>query len=279
MTTVLPADIDAAGQQRGEADRPARLDHQLQLPKRKSHRRADFRVGSGDALREQPAVDGEGDFAGDQGHQRIADAVAFSAMRLAFSRAQRTRMIVKGFRFGRHQLGPRIARLDRGSDAGHQAAAGGRRHHDVGRDAKCRHVVGDFPPHRTLAGDHQGIVIGRYQRGAALAGDVAGDGFAVLAVAVVQHDLGAIGLGALALGERRVGGHHDGRLHVQDPRRRRHALGVIAGRERDHAAAARAQRDRRQLVEGAAELERSGPLQHFRFQEDPGSDTLVERGR
>ena len=70
--------------------------------------------------------------------------------------------------------------------------------------------------------------------------------------------------------------HHDGRAHAEDLRRRRDALGVIAGGERDHAAAALVLRDRRQLVEGAAELERAGPLQHFRFQEDPRPDALVE---
>ena len=54
---------------------------------------------------------------------------------------------------------------------------------------------------------------------------------------------------------------------------------MVAGGERDHAAAARAFRDRRQLVEGAAELERAGPLQHFRLQEHAGSDALVEHRR
>ena len=37
-------------------------------------------------------------------------------------------------------------------------------------------------------------------------------------------------------------------------------------------------RDRGQLVEGAAELERSGPLQHFRLQKDLGPDAFVENG-
>jgi hypothetical protein len=45
----------------------------------------------------------------------------------------------------------------------------------------------------------------------------------------------------------------------------------------DDAATARGWRDRRQLVESTAELERSGPLQHFRLQENPGSGAFVER--
>ena len=71
-----------------------------------------------------------------------------------------------------------------------------------------------------------------------LLGDLAGDGLAILAVAVVQHDLGAVGLGALALGQRRVRRHHDGRRHAQDLRRLGNALGMVAGGERDDAAGA-----------------------------------------
>ena len=55
---------------------------------------------------------------------------------------------------------------------------------------------------------------------------------------VVLYDRGAIGLGALALGQRRIGRHHDGCLHAENFCRRRHALGVVAGGKRHHAAAA-----------------------------------------
>ena len=51
--------VDAAGQQGREADRAARLDHQLQFAKNKSDRGSDFGVRGGDALGEQPAVDRE----------------------------------------------------------------------------------------------------------------------------------------------------------------------------------------------------------------------------
>jgi hypothetical protein len=53
---------------------------------------------------------------------------------------------------------------------------------------------------------------------------------------------------------------------------------MVAGRERDHAAAASVLRYGGQLVEGAAELERPGPLQHFGLQEDLGPDALIENG-
>ena len=106
MTTFLPLDVDAAGQQRREADRAAGLDHQFQFAKGKSDRGADFGVGGGDALREQLAVDGEGDLAGHRGHQRIADGAALGAVRLAFAGAQRARVIVELFGFAGHHHAP-----------------------------------------------------------------------------------------------------------------------------------------------------------------------------
>jgi hypothetical protein len=51
----------------------------------------------------------------------------------AVSGAQRETMIVIAFGFGDDQSGLRKARLDGGCNAGNQSAAGGRRHHDVGR--------------------------------------------------------------------------------------------------------------------------------------------------
>ena len=70
-----------------------------------------------------------------------------------------------------------------------------------GDEPERRHVLGDLAARGALPGDHEGIVIGAHQRRAALAGNAVGDGFAVFLVAVVEHHLGAIALGALALGE------------------------------------------------------------------------------
>ena len=141
------------------------------------------------------------------------------------------------------------------------------------------HVVGDLPANRALPGNHKRVVVGSHQSGATLPGDVAGDGYAILAVTVVEHDLSAIAFRALSLGERRIGRHYDGSLHVQDVRRSSHALRMIAGRERDHAASAGGLRDRGELVERASEFKRSGPLQHFRFQENARSNAFVKARR
>ena len=124
-------------------------------------------------------------------------------MGLAMAGAQRQRVVVIALRLGDDQFGIGKFRLHRGRNARDQAAAGGRRDHDIGRKPARGHVLGDLAAGGALPCDHEGIVIGAHQRGAALARDAARDGFAVFLVAVVQHDLGAIGLGALALGQRR----------------------------------------------------------------------------
>ena len=64
-------------------------------------------------------------------------------------------------------------------------------------------------------------------------------------------------------------GHDDDRRHAEKPRRRRDALRVVAGGEGHDAAGALLERDRRELVVGAAELERAGALQGLRLEENP----------
>ena len=197
-------------------------------------------------------------------------------MGFAVSGAQRQAVIVIAFGLRHDQTGLRETRLHRGRYPRNQSATGGRRHHDIGRQAKRRHVFGNFAARGALPGNDERIVIGPHQRSTSPGGDVVRNRFAVFLVAVIEHDLGAIALGALALRQRRVPGHHDGRMHIQDLGCRGHALGVVAGRERDHAATARGLRDRCELVEGAAKLERAGPLQHFRLQKNLGADAFVE---
>jgi hypothetical protein len=200
-------------------------------------------------------------------------------MGLAMAGPQRQAVVVIVLGLGDDHLRLRELRLHRRRDAGDQPAARGRRDHDVGAEPERHHVLGDLAARGALPCDDEGIVIGADQRRAALGRNAVGDGLAVFLVAVIEHDLGAVALGALALGDGRIRRHHDGGLHVQDLRRRRHALGVIAGGERHDPANALVLRDRGQLVEGAAEFERSGPLQHFGLQEDLGSDALVEHGK
>ena len=73
-----------------------------------------------------------------------------------------------------------------------------------GHEVIGREVLDDLASRGALAGDDQRIVVGRHQGRAALLRNVARDRLAVVARPVVQHDLGAEGLGALALRPRRI---------------------------------------------------------------------------
>ena len=99
---------------------------------------------------------GERDLARHRSHQRIADGARLGVMGFALAGAQRARMIVKALRLGGHQLRLRIARLDSGGDACDQPAAGGRRHHDIRRDAERGQILSDLAARRALARDHKG---------------------------------------------------------------------------------------------------------------------------
>ena len=90
MTTFLSSRIDPAGQQRGEADGAAGLDHQLQFAVGERDRRSNFCVGNADAFCQQLAVDREGHLAGHRRHQRVADGAGGGGMGFAVPDAQAT---------------------------------------------------------------------------------------------------------------------------------------------------------------------------------------------
>ena len=89
-------------------------------------------------------------------------------------------------------------------------------------------VVEQLERDRALPGHHQGIVERVHEHHAALGGEFVDELLAILAVALVLDDLGAVALGGGALERRRVGGHEDDRARAAQARRQRHRLGVVA---------------------------------------------------
>jgi len=78
-------------------------------------------------------------------------------------------------------------------------------------------------------GDDPQVVVRRHQRHAALLGDPARDGIAIVLQPIIEDYLGTIAARGRNLDRRRVAGHADRRWSAQQPRRQRHALGVVAG--------------------------------------------------
>ena len=164
-------------------------------------------------------------------------------------------MVVEAFRLGCDNARLRMALLDGERDPADQPAARGRHDHDVGLEPQGLKVLDDLPPGGSLPRHDEGIVEGGHQRCIALAGDAARDLRAVLAIAVIEHDLGAVRGRALKLQCRCIARHHDQRRHAEELGRRRHALGMVAGGIGHHPGGTALRRDAREAVIGAAEFE------------------------
>src|SRR5262249_19574782 len=155
-----------------------------------------------------------------------------------------------------------------------QAAAADRDEHGVRRLRRLPH---DLHAYCSLSRDHVRIVVGVDE------GELAGALEALrlrvrLVVGVaVQHHLGAARLDRVDLGRGRR--HHDGRGAAELLRGERHALGVVAGRGRDHPARKRRRGQVHHLVVRAAALEREHRLHVLALEEHPVAEPRRQVGR
>jgi len=96
---------------------------------------------------------------------------------------------------------------------------------------------------------------------------------------VVEDDLRAVSFRRGALDGGCICGHDDDAGNVEKLSGQRHGLCMIPGREGDDAAAAFVEREPRQRVVGAAELEGARALEVLALEEDPAAGALVNRVR
>ena len=150
-----------------------------------------------------------------------------------------------------------------------------------GRDERVErwHLPEELEGGRALPGHDLVVVVGRHQDAPRLLHDLLRDGGAVVAQAIVEDDLGPVVARGLELERRRVLGHADDRGRPRHPRRERDALGMVARREGDDPPGALPGREREELVERAADLERARALEPFALEEHAVSAGVVERLR
>jgi hypothetical protein len=149
-------------------------------------------------------------------------------------------------------------------DARDQATAADRHHQHVQIRGRLQHLEHQ----RALARDDQQIVIGVNESQIALGRDLVREHGSILDRIALEHDLGAKLGGLLDLHERSQARHHDGRRDSQPRGVAGHALGVIAGRHGDHAAAPLVLAEARELDASAALLERRATLKRLELQRD-----------
>ena len=160
----------------------------------------------------------------------------------------------------------REMRLDVNRDAGDQAAAAHGHKDDIRVSGRIlRHQL---DAHRGLAGDDQRMIIGRDKAEVARFGQIERMVFGVIVGRAVQDDLGPHAPDRADFDLRRGLRHDDAGLDRESLRGQRHALRVIAGRGRDHAAFPRPGRERGQHVIGAAQFVGKDRMLVFAFQPD-----------
>ena len=161
-------------------------------------------------------------------------------------------------------------RLRRRRHAGDQAAAADGDDQGVDLGLLGEHLERD----RALAGDHRQVVERMDDGVAALLGELQAGDARVLEGVADEDDLGAEAARVLDLHARGEARHDDRRRDAHALRVVGDRLGVVAGRDREHALGALGGRELRHLVERAALLERGGELQVLELEEDGAAADL-----
>ena len=139
------------------------------------------------------------------------------------------------------------------------------------------HLLGNLQPDRPLARDHTLVLVRVDERRPARLGVGERRGERLLEVRALELRDAAVALGRLDLGHRRVLRHEDRRLDPGLARGPRDRLAVVARACRDDAGPPLAIRERGDLGDGAADLERARSLQVLGLDADVPSDQLRER--
>ncbi len=233
-TSVLPLSLSAGDGRLHPGDRQGagRLQDRAGVLEHILDRRADGVVVDADDLVDIQLRQPES-FLADLFHRHAIGKNAHARQRDALALAQRTRHGIGILRLDADDPDFRPQPLDVGRHAGDQAAAADR---NVDRMDRAGMLAQQLHRHRALPGDHVGIVVGMDKGRLRFLGQLGGVGAGLIVVVAMQDDLRAARRHRFDLDPGRGGRHHDGGRHAQLLRGQRHALRVIAGRCRHHAA-------------------------------------------
>ena len=235
---------DLAREQRGDADRAGTLDDELRPLEQQHDRLADLLVGHVDHVVEQRVEDAHRQLAG----LLHEDAVRDREARLAGLHADDAHV--------------RLHRAQRGGDPGREPAAADRDEDGLGRLELLRQLEAD----RALAGDHDRILERMEERRAGLPGVRLRRVERLFERLSGLLELCAVVAARVDLRHRRVERHVDARAHSGLARGPGNRLAVVAGARRHDACGALLRVERRDPVDGAADLEGARPLEVLALQ-------------
>lgn len=126
------------------------------------------------------------------------------------------------------------------------------------------------------SGDDVGVVVRGDEGETAFGAELLAEGLARGFVAVVEDDVGSVGLGGFALRGGCVGGHDDGDFDVGVAAGEGECLGVVAAGVGEDTGLALGGGELEDSVGCAAELEAAGALEGLGLEEDGGSGSFVQ---
>ena len=165
--------------------------------------------------------------------------------------------------------------LDRGGDAGEEAATTQRDDHGL----DVRALLEDLQPAGALPSDDVDVVERVDQDRAGLGFELLGPHEALVDRGTDELDVGAVGAGRVLLRDRSAVGHEDGGLDAEQLGRERDTLGVVAGAGGDDALGALLLGELGDPQVGAADLERAGALEVLALDLDLLTGQRVEPAR
>ena len=161
-------------------------------------------------------------------------------------------------------------------DSGDQPAAADRHDDDV----HVGHVLGDLQADRSLSRSDERVVEGMDERPACLLLELSQPVEHGLRSRRFEVDLGAVAPSGGDLGRTRRRPHHEQRVETFEPGAVRQRLRMVACGDADHASRALLRRQRAQLVQDAARLERARALEELGLEEHAGPERRrAEDGR
>ena len=155
--------------------------------------------------------------------------------------------------------------FDEHGHAGRQPAAADGHEHGINRLGMLAH---DFQPDGALAGNHVGVVERRDIGLAAAFGQLYGVVVGIVERHAFEHHFAAARAHCVHFNLRRGFGHHDGGFAAELLRRKRHALGMVAGAGGDHAFLQKLGRQLGHFVVCAPDFEGENGLEVFAFEQD-----------
>ncbi len=233
-----------AGEQRGDRHRPGALDDELDALQQEHDRLADLVVGDGHDVVQDVGEDRAGQLAGVLDRDAVGDRVAVAP------------------RLDAHDPHLRADRAQRERDPRCEPAASDRDEHR----SRVRHLLRQLEPDRSLTGDDRAVLVRVDERRPGLVHVEPGRGEGILEMRAAHDRLRAVVPAGLDLRHRCVLRHVDPGLDARLARRPGHGLPVVARACRDDAGGALPCRQRGDLADRAARLERPRALEVLRLQ-------------